>query len=198
MQLILASASPRRVELLNLLGLTFLQQPADIDESLTTGEAPDAYVRRMALEKASLVAGKNTADMVVIGADTTVLVDDRILGKPKDRADGLAMLQLLSGRSHQVLTGLCVLRGEHQQLAVVESQVWFRVIDDAEAERYWASGEPADKAGGYGIQGIGSIFVERIDGSYSGVMGLPLAALETQLRAVGFDFWAHANKPTSG
>ena len=198
MELVLASASPRRVELLQLLGLRFAQQPADIDETHRAPETPRQYVRRMALEKARLVAASHSADKVVIGADTTVLVDDQILGKPTDRADGLAMLQLLSGRSHQVLTGLCVLHGDQQRLEVVESQVWFRTLEAAEAERYWAGGEPADKAGGYGIQGIGSIFVERIEGSYSGVMGLPLAALETQLRAVGFDVWSHTDRSTGG
>lgn len=198
MDLILASASPRRVELLELLGLPFTQQPADIDESYCAPETPTEYVLRMALEKASLIAAVATADAVVIGADTTVLVDARILGKPVDEADGLAMLQLLSGRSHRVLTGLCVLRGQQQQLMCVETEVWFRVIGATEAQRYWASGEPADKAGGYGIQGIGSIFVERIVGSYSGVMGLPLAPLETQLRAVGYDFWTHTSRSTEG
>lgn len=194
MDLILASASPRRVELLELLGLSFTQLPADIDESYRAPETPSAYVERMALEKASLIAASVSSPAVVIGADTTVLVDDQILGKPADEADGVAMLQRLAGRSHQVLTGLCVLGDQQQQLEVVQSEVWFRPIGRAEAKRYWATGEPADKAGGYGIQGIGSIFVERIQGSYSGVMGLPLATLETQLRAVGFDVWAHTNR----
>lgn len=194
MDLILASASPRRVELLTLLGLSFAQLPADIDESYRAPETPAEYVERMALEKASAIAVGASAGAVVIGADTTVLVDEQILGKPQDEAEGLAMLQLLSGRSHRVLTGLCVLHGAQQQLQCIESEVWFRTISAEEARRYWATGEPADKAGGYGIQGIGSIFVERIAGSYSGVMGLPLAALEAQLRGVGFDIWTYTNR----
>lgn len=196
MDLILASASPRRVELLTLLGLSFAQRPADIDESYRAPETPIEYVERMALEKANAIAANADAEAVVVGADTTVLVDAQILGKPQDAAEGLAMLQLLSGRSHRVLTGLCVLRGQQQQLQCIETEVWFRPISTEEARRYWATGEPADKAGGYGIQGIGSIFVERIAGSYSGVMGLPLAALEAQLRAVGFDIWTYTNLST--
>ncbi len=197
MDLILASASPRRVELLASLGLSFAQRPADIDETYHAPETPTAYVERMALEKASAIAASLSADAVVVGADTTVLVDEHILGKPRDAADGVAMLQQLSGRSHRVLTGLSVLRGQRQQVQCIESEVWFRAIGVEEAERYWATGEPADKAGGYGIQGIGSIFVERIAGSYSGVMGLPLAALEAQLRTVGFDIWTYTNRSTA-
>ncbi len=186
--LVLASASPRRVELLGVLGLPFSQQPADIDETQRPAESPAAYVVRMAQEKAAAVAPRNPGS-VIIGADTTVVIDGLALGKPKDRADGLAMLQRLSGRTHEVLTGICVSCGAQRESACDVSQVSFTAISAEDAAHYWATGEPADKAGGYGIQGLGSIFVERINGSYSGVMGLPLARLAQLLRTMGVTPW---------
>ncbi len=186
--LILASASPRRVELLRILEPSFSQQPADIDETQRHGEDPKTYVCRMAEEKAAAVAPGNPGS-VIIGADTTVVIDGQTLGKPKDRADGIAMLQRLGGRTHQVLTGVCVLHDAGKQTICDQSEVSFVNVSSAQAAAYWATGEPADKAGGYGIQGLGSIFVQRINGSYSGVMGLPLAPLTKLLRVAGATRW---------
>lgn len=171
--LYLASRSPRRRELLEQLGLTYAPIAADVDETPLPGEDPRRYVARMALAKAR--AGRLAARTAhpVLGADTAVVCDERILGKPADAEEALAMLRLLSGREHRVLTGIALL-GQREQTAVSETRVSFRVIEPAEALAYWASGEPRDKAGAYAIQGRGALFVEHISGSYSGVVGLPL------------------------
>lgn len=172
-ELVLASASPRRRELLAVLGVEFSVVPANIDETVLPGEAPRDYVRRMALEKALAgAAGPGAAG--VLGCDTAVIVDDDILGKPADRQDGMAMLARLSGRSHQVLSAVVLVDADGRSEALSVTEVSFRAITEAEAAAYWASGEPADKAGGYGIQGIGAVFVAGIKGSYTGVVGLPL------------------------
>jgi len=179
------------------LGLPFSQQPADIDETQHANEGPRDYVVRMAQEKAQAIAARLSpkADSIVIGADTTVVVAGQVLGKPSSKAEGLRMLSLLSNRVHDVLTGLCVLRQDRCELECTHTQVWCRTISAAEADHYWATGEPSDKAGGYGIQGIGSIFIDQIQGSYSAVMGLPVATLERLLSAVDYDIWANQSDP---
>lgn len=181
--LILASQSPRRAELLRQIGVVFETHPAQIDETPLADEAPADYVTRMAVEKARAVHALHP-ERSVLGSDTAVILDDRILGKPADRADGIAMLQALGGRTHQVLTAVALAHAEVEQ-ALSVSTVWFRPITAEEAARYWDSGEPADKAGGYGIQGRGAVFVERIEGSYSGIMGLPLFETAQLLERVG-------------
>ena len=157
-QLILASASPRRADLLAQLGLAFTVKAADIDETRLPGESVEDMVHRLALTKAATAARGET--LPVLGADTAVMIDDQMLGKPADRVEGLQMLSLLSGRTHQVLTAIAVVRGDRHEVRISRSRVTFREITSAEAEGYWASGEPCDKAGGYGIQGIGGIFAE--------------------------------------
>lgn len=173
--LLLASASPRRRELLSQLGIVFDVRPADVDETPHPGESAEAFVLRMAQEKARAgwEAQPPLRRLPVLGADTSVVLDGVIYGKPKDRSEGLAMLVALSGRSHQVYSAVAWCRSDIDAVVNV-SVVTFRKIDPWEREAYWATGEPADKAGGYGIQGLGAVFVSRLEGSYSGVMGLPL------------------------
>lgn len=187
MRLILASASPRRAELLTAAGFRFEVASADIDERCLDGEAPTAYVERLAVEKAARAFARmgEPADVVVLAADTAVVVDGEILGKPRDLADSARMLRRLSGRTHEVLTGVCA-RTAGDTLAVVESTA-VRVVALSEADVAWyvASGEGMDKAGGYGIQGLASRFVARIEGSYSNVVGLPVAVVTTLLTRLG-------------
>jgi len=174
-QIFLASRSPRRRELLAQIGVLYRLLDVDVDESIMPGETPDAYVVRLALAKA--VAGANQRpggySMPVLAADTAVIAGEVILGKPSDRYQALSMLRTLSGRTHRVLTAVALV-GERIESRLSCSQVRFRHIDDEEAADYWASGEPLDKAGGYAIQGLGALFIEHLQGSYSGVMGLPL------------------------
>lgn len=198
-QLVLASGSPRRRELLEGLGFKLLVRAADIDETPGVDEAPLALVERLARSKAEAVHAQLRAedpafDLPVLGSDTIVVLAGEVLGKPRDRDDALSMLGRLSGSTHDVLTGVAVVR-ETVQVVVSRSQVRFRTIEGEEAEAYWATGEPRDKAGAYGIQGIGGIFVERLEGSHSGVMGLPVAETETLLRAAGVDVWRHRVLP---
>lgn len=171
----LASRSPRRQELLRQIGIDPRVCAADVDERVLPGETPEAYVRRLSVAKAQAVYELLSPNErgPVLGADTAVVVDDTILGKPAHGADAQAMLLRLAGRGHRVLTGVALVDGETRYRLSV-SRVGFRPIDAAEARAYWASGEPADKAGGYAIQGLGALFVSGLDGSYSGVMGLPL------------------------
>lgn len=185
--LVLASASPRRRALLEQMGLQFAVVVTDVDETIHPGESACAYVERLARAKAQ--AGHQPG-CVTLGADTTVCVDDEILGKPCGLTEGVAMLMRLSGRAHEVHTGIAVYNGEQLESQVVTTTVYFRPIDRAEAEQYWHSGEPADKAGGYGIQGIGGIFAERLEGSYSAVVGLPLEQTEQLLRLLDIDTWS--------
>ena len=181
--LVLASASPRRAALLDQLGVTYTIDPADIDESERAHEVPNDYVRRIALDKAVTVCGRRDRREPVLGADTAVVIDDQIVGKPTDFADAAAILGALSGRWHEVFTGVALVHRTATVIAV-RTRVKFRTLDDAEIATYWESGEPADKAGAYAIQGIGGAFVERIDGSYSNVVGLPLMeTLELLTRA---------------
>lgn len=188
-QLVLASASPRRAALLSQLGLAFTVNAGDIDETRRPGEAVEDMVQRLALTKAEAAARGET--LPVLGADTVVVVDGTVLGKPADRVEGLWMLTQLSGRAHEVLTAIALVHGRRSEVRLSRSIVTFRPISAAEAEAYWASGEPRDKAGGYGIQGIGGIFAERIEGSYSGIVGLPLAETEALLQAFGVDTWQY-------
>lgn len=172
--LILASASPRRRELLTQLGVAHTCQPADIDESVTAGETPREYVARMARGKAAVVFSANDGKQPVLAADTSVVVDKDILGKPRDHFDGLAMLARLSGRTHSVMTSICLQTNAAVICEVISTEVTFTGLDRDTCEAYLATDEPWDKAGGYGIQGLGGAFVSAIEGSYSNVVGLPL------------------------
>ena len=184
-EIILASTSPRRRELLAQIGVRFRQQVAEIDETPLHNEPAQDYVVRLALVKARAVhRQQGDTGALVLGADTAVVVDGQILGKPADAAAARSMLRLLSGRRHSVFSAIALV-GAHEAVEVNESHVWFRPLSDAEIAAYWRSGEPADKAGGYGIQGLGAIFIERLEGSYSGVMGLPLYETARLLRAFG-------------
>ena len=189
--LILASASPRRQELLAQIGVCFKVQPMDIDESVHSGEAPAAYVQRMAQEKAEAGWQRlgQAAELPVLGADTAVILDQTILGKPTDQDDAVAMLLALSGRSHQVISGVAVMTEQHQLVTTVTTEVHFRTLTRAQCIRYWQTGEPADKAGGYGIQGLAATFISGIEGSYSAVVGLPLAETADMLEQVQVPVW---------
>jgi nucleoside triphosphate pyrophosphatase len=177
--LVLASQSPRRSEILRQAGIPFVVKPADVDESARPGERPKDYVMRVAREKAQAVEA-GTGD-IVLGADTVVVIDGEMLGKPKDGTDAGGMLTRLAGREHQVLTGICLRREAvvHQDCAV--TRVWFRPLTPDEISSYVASGEPMDKAGAYAIQGLASKFIERIDGSYTNVVGLPIELVQQAL-----------------
>jgi septum formation protein len=187
----LASASPRRQELLRQLGIAFEAIPSNLHEERAAGESPEQYVARVALDKARHVAGqlreRGLSAHPVLGADTEVVLDGEILGKPKDRAHGLAMLKRLAGRTHEVLTGIAVLHQGREHAALSRSRVTFAPLDEAEIRRYWDTGEPADKAGGYAVQGKAAAFIARIEGSYSGIMGLPLHELAQVLKNAGYN-----------
>lgn len=189
--LYLASASPRRRELLAQIGVAYHSLPVDIDETPEPAESAGAYVQRLAREKALVALARlnHSQSDCVLGADTTVVLDGQIMGKPRSRDEGLAMLAALSRRTHQVLTAVAVATDARCEVRLVESQVTFREITQAEAERYWASGEPADKAGGYAIQGLGAVFVRELQGSYSGVVGLPLCETAQLLASFGVPCW---------
>ncbi len=173
-QFVLASASPRRAELLAAAGFTFTVAHADIDETPLADEPADLYVRRLAEAKARAVAERHPG-CVVLGADTTVVVDGDILGKPVNAADAAAMLRRLRGRAHEVMTGVAVVAGGQIRVELATTRVWFAAMTDTEIAAYVATGEPMDKAGAYGIQGRAACYVTRIDGSYSNVVGLPVA-----------------------
>lgn len=183
-ELVLASASPRRRELLAGLGVRFTVRPADIDETPAGDEPVDHFVARMAREKAAVVAERITA-AAVLAADTIVVCDGRPLGKPRDRVEGLAMLARLSGRWHSVLSAVCLAVDGVRREVLTKTDVRFRILASGEAEGYWATGEPLDKAGAYAIQGIGGCMVKELRGSYSGVVGLPLAETLGLLRGAG-------------
>jgi septum formation protein len=186
----LASASPRRSELLAQLGVPHLVVAAHIDEGEQPREPPEDYVQRMAREKAARVWADEVArrGLPVLAADTSVVLGERILGKPHERAAALAMLEALAGREHRVLSAVALASTQGLSLRLSESTVRLRAISAAERERYWASGEPQDKAGGYAIQGRAAIFVTRLCGSYSGVVGLPLYETAELLREAGIAF----------
>jgi len=179
--LILASSSPRRRELLTLAGLDFTVEAADLDERIQPGETPAKYVQRLAVEKAQAIWDRNSASdstgapLIVLGADTTVVHDGEIMGKPADQAEARRMLEALSGRTHQVLTGIAAVTRAGVVSEVEITQVFFDLIGEQELVRYLASGEPLDKAGAYGIQGYAARWIPRIEGCFFNVMGLPLA-----------------------
>jgi septum formation protein len=185
--LILASQSPRRRELLSLVGIAHTVMPADIDERVLPGEPPAPHAERLARGKASALAAHHP-HAVVVGADTIVVVDGDILGKPGDAGEAKAMLRRLSGRTHTVFTAVAVARDGRLVSGVEQVEVTFRALDDDEIARYVATGEPMDKAGAYGIQGYGATIVERIDGDYFAVMGLALGRLVGLLREVGVEY----------
>jgi len=184
----LASGSPRRAELLTQIGIPFEVAVPDVDETPLPGETAAVYVERMARTKAVAVPAEGC---VVLAADTVVVLGGHILGKPVDEADGVRMLCTLGGRTHEVLTAIAVTDGTDLQAEVVQTVVRFVDVDEVLARAYWATGEGADKAGGYGIQGIGGILAESITGSYSAVVGLPLSETERALARFGVDTWRY-------
>jgi len=190
----LASGSPRRRELLAQIGVPFQVLDVTVDETRLPREAPDAYVVRLARQKAD--AGWRVRPIrtpsPVLAADTTVVLDGEILGKPKDRSDGEQMLRALGGRTHEVLTAVAVATALGPISRTSRSEVTFRAISGAEARGYWATGEPQDKAGGYAIQGAAAIFVANLRGSYSGVMGLPLFETAELLEQAGVPHWSYS------
>lgn len=190
--MILASSSPRRRELLAQIGVRFHTDVADIDETPRPGEAAVAYVERMALEKAQRVAARHPQE-VVLGSDTSVIFNGQILGKPADDKEAVAMLARLSGQTHEVLSAVAVVRGERSRVISVATKVQFRALSDAEIEQYVATGEPRDKAGSYGIQGMGAILVAGIEGSYSNVVGLPLTETAALLNEFDVPVWQASN-----
>lgn len=181
-EIALASASPRRRELLQQIAVPFRLVQVDVDESRLGDENPQAYVSRLALAKAQAGAVKLQYQLPVLGADTIVVVDQHILGKPVNQADFSRMMQLLSGRCHQVLTAVALVGRHEHNSCYVSTEVCFRNLTAADIASYWQTGEPHDKAGGYGIQGLGGRFVSRINGSYSAVVGLPLCETDLLLR----------------
>ncbi len=182
---VLASASPRRRELLRLVGIEHMVIPTDIDETHRPGEAPAVYAERLAREKAGAI---QRDDAVVIGGDTIVVVDGDVLGKPRDREQAAVMLRRLSGRAHVVMTAVAVSWRDRMSSGVEEVGVTFRALSDDEIRRYVETGEPMDKAGAYGIQGFGATIVDRVDGDYFAVMGLPLNRLVRLCRALGLGY----------
>ena len=197
--LYLASGSPRRRELLTQISVPFTVLSAQIDETPFDSEPPAAYVERLALGKAraGLALLSSGQSVCVMGADTAVVQGGRILGKPVDEADALGMLAALSGTEHEVLTAIALVDHQRSETRVVTSRVRFRPIQPHEAQAYWASGEPQDKAGGYAIQGLAAIFVADLQGSYSGVVGLPLCETAELLAGFGIPCWQYleGNEP---
>lgn len=193
MRVVLASASPRRHKLLGMIGIAHEVDPADIDESVRAGESDTDYALRLATEKGVAVAARHP-DALVIAADTIVVVDGRIFGKPVDGADACRMLRVLSGRTHVVHTAVAVVRdaGRRVESEVESTRVTFRELDDSEVAAYVATGEPMDKAGAYGIQGYGATIVERVEGDYFTVMGLALRQLVSLLERAGVPYRFHA------
>jgi septum formation protein len=189
--IVLASASERRSRLLDQIGVAHACVAADVDESQHPGEPPVAYVQRLARDKAAAVVARleGRADQPVLAADTTVVLDGKVYGKPADETDCVAMLSALAGHTHEVLTAIALWHGGILREVLCTSRVSFRAIGEEECRRYWASGEPAGKAGSYAIQGLGAVFVSRLDGSFSGVMGLPLYETAALLDAAGVTRW---------
>ncbi|HAG92702.1 MAG: hypothetical protein CMK83_14495 [Pseudomonadales bacterium] len=189
----LASASPRRRELLQQIGVRFTVMSAAVDETVQPGEAALDYVCRLAQSKADAVFSRiqieGQPQRPVLGADTSVVLGDNILGKPADEAAAVAMLMELSGQTHQVITAVALVDELNSQLVYSSTEVRFRSIVESEARAYWNTGEPADKAGGYGIQGFGAVFVESLQGSYSGVVGLPLYETANLLKHARVRLW---------
>ena len=182
-EIILASASPRRRELLQQAGFTFTVVASGVPEVRSPGEAPIAFATRLAREKAQDVASKSSAAAIVIGADTVVVCDEEVLGKPVDAEDAKRMLRLLAGRTHQVITGVCVLSGDVVELAAEVTMVQMLTVSSQEIDEYVASGEPMDKAGAYAIQGRAARWIPRIQGCYFNVVGLPIALVTAMIQA---------------
>ncbi len=187
-QFILASQSPRRAHLLQTLGLRFRIEPANIDESVYQAESAECYVQRMAREKAEYI---QLQKLPILAADTIVVFENTIFGKPENCAQACDMLSQLSGNQHLVYTALNLRHGTSVSAHLSVSRVNFRKLGREEIARYWQTGEPCDKAGAYGIQGVGGTFVENIQGSHSGIMGLPLCATEQLLKRAGIDTWLY-------
>lgn len=185
MKLILASGSPRRAELLERMGLSFTVQPSNTEEVLEPGLTPQEEVKSLSLQKARVVYETLTEEAVVLSADTVVVLDDIILGKPRDAADAVKMLEALSGRDHLVLTGVTVMGPNGTESHCEETRVHFRELSRQEIEDYVATKEPMDKAGSYGIQGKAMLFVEGLSGDYYNVMGLPVCKTGLMLRKAG-------------
>jgi septum formation protein len=192
--IILASGSPRRVELLRQIGVAHRVHVADIDESRRPDEPPAAYVSRLAREKSERVWQRDAA-LPVLAADTAVVLDQELFGKPRDPSEGVRMLKALSGRTHRVYTAVALRQAAGVSEALSVSEVTFRVLGEQELARYWATGEPMGKAGGYAIQGFAASFITHLAGSYSGVMGLPLAETSALLSAAGVCLWTEETPP---
>ncbi len=192
-QLYLASQSPRRRELLSQIGVQYRVLGVAVEERMESGETPQDYVCRLALEKSQAgwlsLSAQGLEAAPVLGADTIVELDGLVLEKPANEDHAVRMLLSLSGRIHRVFTAVALTYEQHQQVALVETEVGFSEISDAQARRYWATGEPKDKAGGYGIQGAGAVFVNHLSGSYSGVVGLPLFETQNLLKQFDVGVW---------
>lgn len=186
-QIYLASSSPRRAELLRQIGISFEVVVPRIDETPLEKELPATYVKRISAAKARDVHNSASAHLPVLAADTVVVLQGKLMGKPRDRDDGLKMLALLSGNTHQVISAVTLCQGNVQETVTTETLVRFRKLTRQQREKYWQTGEPWDKAGGYGIQGLGAVLVESITGSYSGVVGLPLMETAQLLNRFGVD-----------
>jgi septum formation protein len=178
--LVLASRSPRRCELLNAAGFEFTVRTVDVAESILPGESPEGYVQRLAEKKAMAVVMQ--PEEMILGADTTVAIESEILGKPRDEDDAREMLERLSGRRHEVYTGVCLRTASWIRTRFSCTAVWFDALDPSEIEAYVRSGEPLDKAGAYAIQGVAGKFIPRIDGSYSNVVGLPVDLVHRMMK----------------
>ncbi len=187
-QIILASASPRRKELLDQINVSYRVYPVDLDETPWPDEAPLDYVQRVAAEKSAACKAQLNTEIPVLAADTAVILGSVIMGKPKDKADAMAMLTQLSGKTHQVYSAVSLRGREHGQ-AVSITEVTFRCLTEQEMLAYWHSGEPVDKAGSYAIQGRGGVFIESIKGSFSGVVGLPLFETAELLSKQGIELF---------
>ena len=189
--IVLASASERRSRLLTQIGVRHESLAADLDEDPRPGESPADYVQRLARDKAlaGLAALGGRTDLPVLAADTTVVLDGRIIGKPSGEPECVAMLMTLSGRTHEVMTAVALAAGSDLRTAMNVSRVTFRALDLQECRRYWATGEPAGKAGGYAVQGLAAVFISRLEGSFSCVMGLPLFETAALLDAAGVRRW---------
>ncbi|WP_049723611.1 Maf family protein [Gilvimarinus polysaccharolyticus] len=193
-QLFLASGSPRRAELLRQIGVDFLPVSIDVPEMPEAGEAPEHYVRRLARTKAeagwrALPRGLHQEQQVVLGADTLGVLDGQLLEKPRDKKHAAELLRAMSNRAHTVITAVALTDGTQLDVALACTEVWFRELTDTEINAYWSTGEPIDKAGGYGIQGLGAVFVREIHGSYSNVVGLPLETTAPLLSKYNVPFW---------
>jgi septum formation protein len=186
MRLVLASASPRRADLLRAAGIAFDVFPVDVDERFRNGEKPEHAVARLAEAKANVAAASHP-DAIILGADTTVVIRGQALAKPVDAADAARMLRLLSGRTHEVLTGVCLYGQGRRLLHVEPTRVRMARLGESEIAWYVSTGEPFDKAGGYAVQGFASRFIEGIDGSYSNVVGLPISSVYELLKELGCD-----------